>query len=190
MRAGAPRPAGRRLPVTPDAVHACPGADGARRPASRGRRPRLRGARRAARRLLLSRRGLGHRDRTRVARGGDRAGRDRDPPRGHRAARGRTVRAAVGDGRAHRGRRILEAACPGRLEAWWRVPYAARRLHRSRDLGGDRGGDAWCDRGARRRTRGSRADRQRAAADAGAVRHRAVARCTCVLVDAWPAAGW
>ena len=98
--AGAPGAAGRRLPVTADAVHACPGADGARRPASRRRCACLRGARWTARRLVLSRRGLGHCDRTRIARGGDRGWRDRDPPRGHRAARGRAVHAARRDGRA------------------------------------------------------------------------------------------
>ena len=97
-------------------------------------------------------------------------GRDRDSPCRDRAARGRVVPAAHRDGRADRGRRHVAAARPRRAAAARRRAHPARRLHRGRDVGRDRRRHARRDRRARRRARGSRAHRQRAAADAGAVR--------------------
>ena len=85
-------------------------------------------------------------------------GPQRDPTRGDRAACRRALRVPASAGRRHRGaaaRRSGSSRRPG----CGRATHALRRLHRGRQLGGDRGDHGRRDRGHRRalaRPRGGR----------------------------------
>ncbi len=105
---GAPRAARRRFPGAADDLDAPTGAGGDGRRAARRAGPRARRAIGAQRRVVLSRRGVGHRHRDGAARGRRREGTHRNPPRGDGAARRRAVPVPARDGRVDRGRRHVD----------------------------------------------------------------------------------
>ena len=164
---------------------AAPSARTCRRWWRSGRSPRRRAgpcARRAGRpdrRVVLSRRGVGHRHRDRAARGGRRPGPDRDPPRGDGAARRRAVPVSAGDGRrrsrAKARRRFASTRRPGsparRIGSTATTSRPAAGASSAAITGGD-------DRGHRRPRRRHGSRRRAASQDGPAVqlRRRSVRR--------------
>ena len=164
-RLGASRAAGRRLPGAADDHDAPAGARGDGGRAARRARARARRALGPDRRVVLSRRGVGHRHRDGAPRRCRRQGPDRDPARRDGAARRRAVPVPARDGRGDRRRGHVDDSRRGAGPLHGRDASARRRLHRSRQLGRRRGDHRRRHRGDRRALDRPRGRRRPAQAD-------------------------